>query len=389
MARGRAANGSGTQPRRRKDGLWEVRASVGTDPVTGKTIRKSFYGKTADEAARKLREAVAAVDAGTYLEPQRMRLTEWLGVWLDEYCNGVKASTKHTYSETVRLHIIPALGGIRLCDLQPHDVQRFLNELQRGDKPLAAKTVKNVHGVLCKALSEAVRVKYIKDNPATGAILPKVRHKEIMYFEPEELRAFSAAAAGNPSEAVFFIAINTGLRLSEILGLRWSRVDFQQGILTIDTQLLIARGKGAKRALGATKNSETRRFKVAPSVVNVLRSVQRKQTEWRLAAGEVWMNDAGLVFTDEIGESIPHKTVEDRFRAVMVKAGLSGRTFHSFRHTFAIEAIRAGVDVKTVSETLGHSSVSFTLDVYASMSNAMQNQAVNLLEAIIKQREIK
>ena len=387
MARGRAVNGSGMQPRQRKDGLWECRYTVGIDPGSGKTIRKSVYGKTAQEAAEKLRAATAAIDAGTYQEPQRMRLKEWLEIWQEEYTTGIKASTRKVYADNVRLHIIPALGMIRLCDLSPHDVQRFLNELQRGDKPLSAKTVKNIHGTLCKALSEAQRVKYLSGNPASGAILPKVKRKEIMYFEPEEIQAFTAAAKGNPSEAVFFLALNTGLRLSELLGLRWSRVDFGESMLTVDAQLLIARGKGSARVLGVPKNSEKRRFKVAPSVVSCLRGIQRQQKEWRLKAGEVWSNDDGLVFTDEVGRSISHKTIEDRFRAIMAKAGLMGRTFHSLRHTFAIEAIRAGVDVKTVSEMLGHASTSFTLDVYADMTKAMQNQAANLLEAWIQQRD--
>lgn len=387
MARGRAANGSGMQPRKRKDGLWECRYTVGTDPASGKPIRRSVYGKTSEEVAQKLRAATAAIDDGSYQELQKMRLKEWLAIWQEEYTTGIKDSTRKVYADNVRLHIVPALGMIRLCDLSPHDVQRFLNELQRGEKPLSAKTVKNIHGTLCKALGEAQRVKYLSGNPASGAILPKVKRREIMYFEPEEIQTFTAAAAGNPSEAVFFLALNTGLRLSEILGLRWSRVDFEASTITVDAQLLIARGKGSARVLGAPKNSEKRRFKVAPSVVNCLRSIQRQQREWRLKAGEVWCNDDGLVFTDEVGRSISHKTIEDRFRAIMSKAGLTGRTFHSLRHTFAIEAIRAGVDVKTVSEMLGHASVAFTLDVYADMTKAMQNQAANLLEAWIKQRE--
>lgn len=387
MARGRAANRSGMQPRKRKDGLWECRFTVGTDPASGKPIRKSIYGKTSAEASEKLRAAVASVDAGSYQEPQKMRLKDWLLLWEAEYTTGIKASTRKVYADNVRLHIIPALGMIRLCDLTPHDVQHFLNELQRGDKPLSPKTCKNIHGTLCKALSEAQRVKYLSSNPASGAILPKVKRKEIMYFEPEEIQAFTEAAKGNPSEAVFFVALNTGLRLSELLGLRWSRVNFEESMLTIDAQLLIARGKGSARVLGAPKNSEKRRFKVAPSVINCLRCIQRQQKEWRLKAGEVWCNDDGLVFTDEIGRSISHKTVEDRFRAIMAKAGLTGRTIHSLRHTFAIEAIRAGVDVKTVSEMLGHASVAFTLDVYSDSSRAMQNQAANLLEAWIKSRE--
>lgn len=173
MARGRAANGSGMQPRKRADGRYEARFEIGIDSVTGKAKYKYIYGKTSDECARKLRAATAAIDAGTYTEPQRMLLGEWLDIWLGEYCGAIKPGTLKCYSDGVRNHIRPALGRIRLCELQPHDVQRFINGLQRKDKPLSPKTIKNIHGVLCKALSEACRVKYIASNPAAGCNCPK------------------------------------------------------------------------------------------------------------------------------------------------------------------------------------------------------------------------
>ena len=387
MARGRAANGSGMQPRQRKDGLWEVRYTAGTDPGTGKPIRKSLYGNTSDEVAQKLRAVTASVDAGTYLEPQRMPLGEWLEIWLSEYCGAIKAGTLKAYRDNVKNHIKPALGAVRLCELQPHDVQRFINGLQRGKKPLSPKTIKNVHGVLCKALSEAVRIKYIASNPASGCILPKVVREEIHPFEAEEISAFMDAIRGNPSEAIFFVALNTGMRLSEILGLRWNRVDFKNGMIKVDAQLLVKRGKESTRELGLPKNSKPRSFKPAPAVMELLRSVERQQKEWRLKAGPAWNNALGLVFTNEIGQEIPHATVEHRFSRVLESAGIEAHRFHDLRHTFTVESLRAGVDVKTVSEMLGHSSVSFTLDVYHHTTKAMQDEAANKLQAVILGRK--
>lgn len=387
MARGRAANGSGMQPRKRKDGTWEARYIVGIDPATGKQRRKSVYGKTAAEVAEKLRAATASIDAGTYLEPQRMLLRDWLDVWLSEYCGAIKAGTLKAYSDNVKNRIKPGLGMIRLCELQPHDVQRFINGLQRGDRPLSAKSVKNVHGVLCKALSEAVRIKYIASNPAAGAILPKVVREEIHPFEAEEISAFMDVIQGNPSEAIFFVALNTGMRLSEILGLRWSRVDFKNGAIKVDAQLLVKRGRDFARELGMPKNSKPRTFKAAPDVMECLKAVQRQQLEWRLQAGEVWSNPLDLVFTNEIGEEIPHATVEHRFTKVLQVAGIEGHRFHDLRHTFTVESIRAGVDVKTLSANLGHSSVSFTLDVYGHVTNAMQDDAASRMQAVIQGRK--
>lgn len=386
MARGRAANGSGMQPRQRKDGTWEGRYTVGIDPGTGKTIRKSVYGKTSAEVAEKIRAATASIDNGSYLEPQRMFLRDWLEIWLSEYCGAIKPGTRKSYSDIVKNHIVSSLGAIRLCDLQPHDVQRFINTLQRGSKPLSAKTCKNVHGVLCKALSEAQRVKYIASNPASGAILPKVIREEIHPFEAEEIIAFMDAIRGNTSEALFFVALNTGMRLSEILGLRWSRVDFKKGTLRVDAQMLVKRGKESVRELGLPKNSKPRSFKPAPAVMDKLRAVERQQKEWRLKAGQAWSNAFDLVFTNEIGQEIPHATVEHRFSRVLESAGIEAHRFHDLRHTFTVESLRAGVDVKTVSEMLGHSSVSFTLDVYGHVTKAMQDEAANKLQAVIMGR---
>lgn len=383
MARGRAANGSGLQPRQRADGRWEARFETGIDPATGKTKYKCIYGKTSDECAKKLRAATAAIDAGTYLEPRRMQLSEWLDIWLSEYCGAIKPGTLKCYRDAVRNHIVPALGRVRLCELLPHDVQRFINSLQQIEKPLSAKTVKNIHGVLCKALSEACRVKYIASNPANGCVLPKVVREEIRPLEAGEIRAFMEAIRGNPSEDIFFVELNTGMRLSEILGLRWSRVDFRKRTIKVDAQLLVKRGRDTARELGTPKNGKARSFIAAPAVMERLREVDLRQKEQRLCAGPAWSNPLELVFTNEVGQEIPHATIEHRFARVLESAGIQNHRFHDLRHTFTVESIRAGVDVKTLSSMLGHSSVSFTLDVYAHATSDMQADAADKLQALI------
>lgn len=386
MARKRAANGSGLQPRLRSDGRWEARYQIGIDPATGKAIKRSIYANTSEECAKRLRAATAAVDAGTYIDPSRMTVKEWLNIWLNEYCGAIKPGTLKAYSDTVNNHIIPALGNFKICALQPHDIQRFINALQRGKKPLSAKTVKNIHGTLCKALSEACRVKYIASNPANGCVLPKAIQEEIHPFDAEEITAFMNAVKGNPSESVFFVALNTGMRLSEILGLRWSRVDFQKGTIRVDAQMLVKRGADAARELAPPKNNRPRTFAVAPAVIDRLRVVSALQKEWKNCAGPMWKDSQGLVFTNEIGEEIPHATIEHRFARVLAKAGIEDHRFHDLRHTFTVESIRAGVDVKTLSDMLGHRSVSFTLDVYGHVTNTMQMDAANKLQSVIVRR---
>ena len=311
MPRKRAANGSGMQPRKRKDGRWEVRYVAGINGKTGRAITKSLYGKTSAEVAEKLREVTASVDAGTYIEPQRMTLAAWLDIWTQEYCGDVKPGTLRDYKNHIENHIKPALGAIRLCELQPHDVQRFANALKKKSspktgRPLAPKTVKNiVQGTLCNALSEAVRIRYLPYNPASGCVLQESVKAEIRPLEGEEITQFMQAIKGNPSEPVFYIALNTGMRLSEILGLRWSRIDWKKQTIRVDAQLLVKRGKDTERTLGPTKNGKARTFKVAPAVMDVLKAVRQQQLERKLKAGPVWSNPLDLVFTDGVGNSIP------------------------------------------------------------------------------------
>ena len=318
-----------------------------------------------------------------------MPLGQWLDIWLEDYTGGIKDGTRKGYADNCRLHIKPALGAIRLCELQPHDCQTFINRLgkpRKGKKPLSPKTIKNIHGTLCKALSEAARIKYIPSNPANGTILPKTMQEEICPFEGEEITDFLKAIQGNPSEALFYIAINTGMRLSELLGLRWSRVDFKKSTIKVDAQMLVKRGTGTDRRLGSPKNDKVRTFKAPQSVMQMLKAVQLEQKENRLKSGGLWENNLDLVFTNELGTGIPHSTVEHRYGKIVAGLGLD-RRFHDLRHTFATESIRCGVDFKTLSEMLGHYSVAFTLDVYGHVTKAMQDDAAQRLELAILERK--
>ena len=388
MARGRAANGSGLQPRKRADGRWEVRFSCGIDPATGKTITKSIYGKTAQEVAEKLRKATSEVDTGDYLDPSKMKVAEWLKQWQETYCQSIKPSTLIQYQGYIRNYLSPALGAVPLHKLTPVLVQGMVNSL--GKKDLSYKTMKNIHGCLSSSLKKAVELRYLKSNPATGCSIPRGNDaadtKEVHPFTPDEARAFMKAAASSNYQAVYFLAINTGMRLSEILGLRWSRIDFKQQRITVDAQLLIPRKKGESRKLGQTKNRKARSFKVAPQVLEALTNVRKEQLQARLIVGAAWCNPDDLVFTDALGGSTPHSTIESDFLSLMKRSGVKDHRFHDLRHTFATEALRHGADAKTISEALGHYSVGFTLDVYAHVSEEMADNFAALMSTIISER---
>lgn len=314
-----------------------------------------------------------------------MKLSRWLDMWLDLYTSNIRPGTLRSYSNNVHNHIIPALGGTKLCDLKPPMIQKFIRDLERAEKPLSNKTIHNIHGTLHKALEEAVRGEYIQKNPADNTILPKVEKPKIEPLAGNEIDLFMQAIQGNPSEDVFFVGLWTGMRLSELLGLQWSCVDFDKGTIRVDKQLSWKRKEVDGRELTKTKNGKARTVTPPKGVMDRLKRVKTKQMEASLRAKGLWKNELNLVFTDELGGCLPQTTIEHRFKRVCEKIGLD-RHFHDLRHTFATEGIRLGIPVKTVSEELGHYSSSFTMDVYGHATTQMQQEAAEKLQASLDAR---
>lgn len=353
---------------------------AGRDPGTGKLIRKSVYGDTAEECAKKLRAAVAAIDAGTYLEPQRMPLGQWLNLWLEEYCIDTKERTRNTYRSEVETHIIPRLGSVPICELQPHMVQQFVNAL--ADSGLSPKTVKNIHGVLHRALKKAVQIRYIRDNPADCTSLPRIERKEIDFLAGEELTTFLHAIRGHKYERMFLTAVFTGMRQGELLGLCWDAVDLRRGTIKVKRQLQLIKGE---YKLLTTKNSKPRTITPPQTVIDVLKAQQKAQLEQRLRAGQMWENPEGYVFTDETGSHVARNTLYMNFKRVLHDSGLPETLrFHDLRHSFAVFALESGDSVKEVQEALGHYSSSFTLDTYAHVSEDALRESAARKDAAIK-----
>lgn len=375
----RNAQGGGTI-RQRKDGTWEARYTLGRDPGTGKQIQKSLYGRTQKEVRQRLQQITTSIDMGVYTEPSKMTVTCWLDIWLEEFLGDVKPRTQELYRSTVKKRIAPALGAVKLTELKTASIQKFYNDLARGEAPLSAKTIRNVHGIMHKALQQALEAGYIRGNPADACKPPRVVQKEITPLDEEETKRFVKAVRGDPYETLYLVTLFTGMREGEVMGLKWDTVDFDAGTIRIVQQLQLSKGV---YQIMPTKNSKPRTLTPASFVMELLKAQKRRQASWRLAAGSAW-NDNGFVFCNELGEHLARQTVYKHFKSAVESIGLKERRFHDLRHTYAVASLRAGDDPKTVSENLGHATVAFTLDVYGHVTEQMRRTSADRMQAYIE-----
>ena len=389
MANKRAAQGSGTIRKKTvtRNGqpytYWEARITTGRDPGTGKQIQKSFSGKTQKEVREKMQAVAVAVNEKTYIEPSKLTLGQWLDIWGAEYLGDIKPLTLASYKRTVKNHIKPALGAIKLQALSAHEIQGMYNAAQRGDKPLAPKTIKNLHGVTHKALQQAVELGYIKFNPADACKLPRAEKRDIKPLDEQQIKAFLQIISGHKFEYLYLVTLFTGMREGEVLGLTWDCIDFKAGTVLINKQLIKNRDEAGEFELASTKNGKSRKITPAPFVMRILKDQQQKQLEERFRAQGAWSNDWNLVFTDELGRHLSAVTVYNNFKRLAKQAGFPEARFHDLRHSYAVAALQSGDDIKTVQENLGHHAAAFTLDVYGHVTERMKEDSAARREAFI------
>ena len=380
-AKKRRDAGDGTI-RLRADGRWEGRYTAGYHPETGKQIMRSVYAKTKREVREKLNKTLTDIQEGTYIEPTSITVGEWLDTWLKEYKINLRPETKSSYEMHIRVHLKPDLGKIRLNKLTTHQIQHLYNKLI-NERGLSPKTVKNVHGALHAALEQAKINGYLRVNPSEGTTLPKIEKEELQVMDSQDVSAFLRAIKGDEYELPLFVALFTGLRQGELLGLTWDCVDFEKGTLLINKQH--NRAKGEKEFhFSPLKNSRPRSLTAASAVMDALREQQRRQAQWATELGSAWDNSKNLVFTTQTGRYINNKTLWMNFKRIVTELGMPELRFHDLRHTFSINSLQAGDDIKTVQENLGHATASFTLATYAHATLGMKRESANRMDAFIR-----
>ena len=366
-----------TNVRQRKNGLWEGRYRH-----DGK--QKSVYGKTRKEVRDKLSKIQSELAEETYVDETNMTVEQWLKEFMDVYINDVKGATIVSYETMARLHINPTLGSIRLKELTAAQVQRFYKKLSNDG--FAPKTIRGIHGFLHEALQKAVNMEVLRRNVTEACQLPKVRGNEMHPLNNAQLQDFLKRAEDDPFfHPLFYVAFFTGLRECELIGLTWDCVDFERGTLRVYRQYgkLDSGPHKGEYDFSTLKNDKERTFRVAPSVLNIFRQMKVRQAEQKLKAGSSFRNKRNFIFTRDDGEPVSASTLYHHYKKIVLAMDLPEVRFHDARHTFATLSLQSGVDIKTVSEALGHASVAFTLSVYGHVTELMQQDMANKMERLI------
>ncbi len=365
---------------RKRGRTWSVIIYLGRDPQSGKKKRKWYTHPTRREAEAHLTQLLAQVQAGGGVPPTRLKLGEFLTQWLRDYASGAVAPTTfRNYSDTIRVHIIPALGQIPIGHLTPQAIQGYISQKLHEGR-LSSTSVQYHYGVLREALGHARRWGILMRNPCALVNAPRRQAVEMRVWDEEQVRLFLAEAKrSSPYYRLYLAALLTGMRQGELLGLRWKDLGPALGVASVQQTFYRL---GRKQLFKEPKTARARRTVVlAEALKTELHRLREEQAELRNLLGDEY-EDNDLVFCQPNGKPLhAHNVVRRDFRSVTKRVRLPRIRFHDLRHTHATHLLRQGVHPKVVQERLGHSTPAFTLAIYSHVLPGMQEEAVRRLEA--------
>lgn len=369
---------------KRPDGRWQTQIRIGTNEK-GRPQYRYLYAKTKADLQQKVNSVIAQIEGGTYADPHKITLGQWMAEWLEGRRPHIREATWQFYESLSRVHIIPALGKVQLNKITTRDIQRLLNEKLTAGRVtgggLSPKTIKYIHVTIQAALKQAVRERLITVNPAEAVELPKDNPREMQTLSREQIGKLLDTARGGPFYMVLLLDLSTGLRRGELLGLQWQDIDFSKGTLTVKRQLTLGRG-GIK--LSEPKSKAGKRTITLPGeILQALKEHKRQQNETRLLMGEAYQNK-DFVFATAEGDPISIHSLRHCFNKLLKEADLPEVRFHDLRHSYATLALGAGISPKVIQQILGHSQITVTLDTYAHVTREMQQEAADKMGDILK-----
>lgn len=375
----RRANGEGLV-RKRKDGRWEGRITIGYRE-DGKPIQRSLYARTQDELLRRLHQEIERYRDMVIAEDCKMTLRDWLDRWLHEYIQYiVRENTFRDYEQIIQNHLNPYLGDKLMYRITKRDIQKLYIHLKENghrrknsnqSKSLSSGMVRRIHTVLHQALEKAVQENIIVMNPTEGVTLPSLNCTPKHILNEEQLDRFLEEAKRYADWYVFFyLEMTTGLRRGEICGLQWTDLNERTGQLHIMRS--ISRGKGQVCQPKTEAGMRT---------ITLSHSTLESLIEWKSQTNSEWIFPNPL----DSHKPMPPLRAYDQLKIILEDAELPDIRFHGLRHTFATHALSGGVDAKTLSEILGHTNPSFTLDTYTHVTTQMHKDASVIVENFLGQ----
>jgi integrase len=374
----RRAKGSGSI--RRRGNSWQVRY-LGPPDKEGK---RSYVSETVHglrkEADRLLREKTGQVETGNYVEKTIETVGNYLESWLDTYAaHNTSLRTQQGYRGNIGRYVVPLIGTIPLQALRAHHIQEMQTSLfNRG---LSGTTILHVHRILKQALNHAVTWEKLSRNPAWAVKAPKIQKKEMKMWSLNTIGEFRRVSKQSSHHNFYEMALVTGMRRSEIAGLRWESVDLERGVLQVVSTIQRITGKGLVEGVPKT-NKSRRSIELGLDAVSLLRRIRIAQSEQKLSVGSIW-REYGYVFTNSDGGPVDPDEVTKDFGVIVKQHSLPHLTFHGLRHAHATLLLTSGIQPKVISERLGHSNISITMDTYSHVLPNLQKEAAAAIDEVL------
>lgn len=378
---------------KRSENSYRIAVSLGRDPATGK-YKQHFETVRGNkkEADKRLSEILRQLDTGSFVKPSKLTVAEYLEQWLKDSCINLAPNTVQSYEFFVRRHIIPALGDVTITELKPSHLQRlYSDKLSTGRRDgtggLSNRSVRYIHVTLHKALETALRLGMIARNVADAVEAPKTQRHEMKSMSESDIHIFLEMARSTPYYSLFFTALFTGMRRSELLGLRWSDIDLILCQLSVTHTLHQLHNR--EFIFRQPKTAKGRRMiALSPSTAIVLREHREAQEKLKQSLG-MTLSDDDLVFSQYDGNPLLPDSITHAWRFLARRCGLAGITLHGARHTHASLLLRQNVHPKIVSERLGHANIGITLDTYSHVTPGLQQAAANRFDDIVMPKSVE
>jgi integrase len=357
---------------KRPNGTWSVQATL-----QGHRLSRTF--NTQRECQEWLKKTRGQIDDGMTLASTKIGLGDFLYSWLTGTKTSKVRGTWRHYEQLIRTYIIPNLGKIKVRDLRPEHIQAFYNRL--FERQVGVYTIRKIHITLHSVLQQAVKTGMIERNPASFVQPPKEPANEMTILNTSQVSQLLIAAQSSRLEAIIHLAVISGMRQMELLGLKWSDLDWIKQTLKIERQLLKPDGEGVKFSSPKTRYGK-RSISLGVKTVEILRKHYEKQQAEQRKAGEAW-KEYGLIFTTQNGTPMHPRNLLRDYKKLLHTAGLPPIRFHDLRHTAASILLNQGVPVITVSRRLGHAKASITLDIYGHLIPTMQTEVAEMIDNLV------